>query len=287
MKDYQMEYPVEKMCKVFKVSKSRYYELRNYLGSKRNNENRSLLFQIRRIHELSKASYGSPRIAKELNKLGHKVSRPRVARLMKLNGIRSVHAKKFKVTTNSKHSYPIMENLLDRNFVVSEKARAWVSDITYVRTRKGWMYLTIIMDLFDRKIIGWSMSRDMTAANTTIRAWRMAVKNRPLCEKLIFHSDRGVQYACIAFTKLLDSYALVSRSMSRKGNCWDNAVAESFFKTLKVELIYQNKFECPETAQLAIFEWIETWYNKHRRHTALGNMTIDEFGESKKIKNAA
>lgn len=275
------------MCKVFKVSRSRYYEWRSYLGSKRNNENRSILFEIRRIHEFSKASYGSPRITKELNKLGYKVSRPRVARIMKQNGIRSVHAKKFKVTTNSNHDYPIMENLLDRNFKTSEIARVWVSDITYVRTRKGWMYLTIIIDLFDRKVIGWSMSKDMTADNTTMRAWKMAVNNRPLTGKLIFHSDRGIQYACSAFAKLLNSYRLVSRSMSRKGDCWDNAVAESFFKTLKVELVYQNTFESQEIAQITIFEWIETWYNKNRRHAALGDLTISEFEESMKIKNAA
>lgn len=275
------------MCKVFKVSRSRYYEWRCYLGSKGNNENRSILFEIRRIHEFSKASYGSPRITKELNKLGYKVSRPRVARLMKQNGIRSVHAKKFKVTTNSNHDYPIMENLLNRNFVATEKASAWVSDITYVRTRKGWMYLTIIIDLFDRKVIGWSMSKDMTADNTTIRAWKMAISNRPLTGKLIFHSDRGIQYACSSFTKLLNSYRLVSRSMSRKGDCWDNAVAESFFKTLKVELVYQTTFESQEIAQITIFEWIETWYNKNRRHTALGDLTISEFEESMKIKNAA
>src|SRR5690606_6075440 len=152
---------------------------------------------------------------------------------MKQNCIKSVHAKKFKVTTNSKHKYPVMENLLARNFVATEKSRVWVSDITYVKTRKGWMYLTIIMDLFDRKVIGWSMSRDMSAANTTVRAWFMAVRNRPLTGELIFHSDRGIQYACTAFAKLLDSYRSVRRSMSRKGDCWDNAVAESFFKTLK------------------------------------------------------
>lgn len=275
------------MCKVFKVSRSRYYEWRSYLGSKRNNENRRILFEIRRIHELSKASYGAPRITKELNKLGYKVSRPRVARIMRQNGIRSVHAKKFKVTTNSNHDYPIMENLLDRNFITTEKARVWVSDITYVRTRKGWMYLTIIIDLFDRKVIGWSMSKDMTAANTTIRAWKMAVKNRPLTGKLIFHSDRGIQYACAAFANLLNSYKLVTRSMSRKGDCWDNAVAESFFKTLKVELVYQTIFESQEMAEMAIFEWIEIWYNKNRRHSALGDLTINEFEESMKIKNAA
>lgn len=131
------------------------------------------------------------------------------------------------------------------------------------------------------------MIKDMTAANTTIRAWKMAINNRPLTGKLIFHSDRGIQYACIAFANLLDSYKLVSRSMSRKGDCWDNAVAESFFKTLKVELIYQTSFDSQEMAQIAIFEWIETWYNKNRRHAALGDLTINEFEESMKIKNAA
>jgi transposase InsO family protein len=206
---------------------------------------------------------------------------------MRQNGIRSVHAKKFKVTTNSKHNYPIMENLLERNFMTNEKASVWISDITYVRTRRGWMYLTVVIDLFDRKVIGWSMSKDMTAANTTIRAWKMAIKNRPLQGKLIFHSDRGIQYACLAFANLLDSYKLVSRSMSRKGDCWDNAVAESFFKTLKVELVYQTIFDSQEMAQIAIFEWIETWYNKNRRHTALGNLTINEFTESMKMQNAA
>lgn len=275
------------MCKAFKVSKSRYYEWRNNLGSKRHNDNRRILFEIRRIHEFSKATYGSPRMTMELRKRGIIVSRPRVARIMKQNNIKALHAKKFKVTTNSKHNYPVMENILNRNFVTTEKARAWVSDITYVRTRKGWMYLTVIIDLFDRKVIGWSMSRDMTAANTTIKAWLMAVKNRPLTDKLIFHSDRGIQYACSAFAQLLDSYKLVIRSMSRKGDCWDNAVAESFFKTLKKELVYQTTFESQETAQIAIFEWIEIWYNKNRRHGTLDYLTIEEFEELTKIKNAA
>lgn len=285
--DYQMEFPVGKMCKVFGVSRSRFYEWRRFLCSKRHHENRALLFEIRRIHERSKASYGSPRITQELNMNGRKVSRPRVARLMRQSGIRAVHAKKFKVTTDSKHSYPIMTNLLERNFEVARKGEVWVSDMTYVRTQKGWMYLTMVMDLWDRKIIGWSMSTDMTTKNTTVPAWRMAVQNRPISEPLIFHSDRGVQYARPKFTKLVDNYKLVRRSMSRKGDCWDNAVAESFFKTLKVEMVYNTKFECQQMAQIEIFEWIETWYNKQRRHSALNNLTIDEFEKSKQSKNAA
>lgn len=288
MKDYQKEFPVGKMCKIFKVSKSGFYGKRHYISSNRNNENRALLAEIRRIHEQSKASYGSPRITDELKSRGFKVSRPRVARLMKQSSIRAVHAKKFVVTTDSKHKYPVVENKLNRNFSsVQDKAQVWVSDITYIRTMKGWLYLTIVLDLFDRKVIGWSLSSDMTAENTSIAAWRMAVINRPPSKNLIFHSDRGVQYACDAFENLLASYKGVERSMSRKGNCWDNAVAESFFKTIKVEHIYRNRYINKEIAALSVFEWIETWYNRNRRHSALGNLTILEFEKSMQLKNVA
>jgi transposase InsO family protein len=275
------------MCKVFKVSKSRFYAWRNRLSSNRDNENRMLLFEIRRVHERSKASYGSPRIADELNAHGFKVSRPRVARLMKQNKIRAVHAKKFVVTTDSRHKYPVVENKLDRNFSVQAAGQAWVSDITYIKTLKGWLYLTVIIDLFDRKVIGWSQSRDLSAQSTCVAAWKMAVKNRPPSARLLFHSDRGIQYACHEFTSLLQSYKSVERSMSRKGNCWDNAVAESFFKTIKVELIYTNRYLSYEQAALSVFEWIETWYNKNRRHSALKNLTINEFEKLTQLKNVA
>ena len=287
MKDYQLEYPVGMMCRVFKVSKSAYFRWRNYIPSIRDGENRSLLWEIRSIHEESKASYGSPRITKELKSRGFNVSRPRVARLMKKNEIRAVHAKKFKVTTDSKHSYPIVENKLNREFQAIRASEVWVSDITYIRTGTGWLYLTIILDLFDRKVIGWSLSHDMTTENTSIKAWRMAVKNRPPVDNLLFHTDRGIQYACKDFTDLLGSYKNVERSMSRKGNCWDNAVAESFFKTLKVEHVYTRKFKSKKHAALSIFEWIETWYNRNRRHSALDYMTIVEFQISRQIKNVA
>lgn len=287
MKSHMLEFPVGKMCQVFKVSRSAFYAWRNYVPSKRDNANRMLVFEIRRIHEQSKASYGSPRITDELKARGFDVSRPRVARLMKQNGIRAVHAKKFVVTTDSKHKYPVVENKLQRNFSTQERGQAWVSDITYVKTAKGWLYLTVILDLFDRKVIGWSQSTDLSAENTSIAAWRMATKNRPPTQKLIFHSDRGVQYACHSFTRLVDSYHNVERSMSRKANCWDNAVAESFFKTIKVELIYTNRYQANEQAALSIFEWIETWYNRNRRHSALGNLTINEFENLTELKNVA
>jgi len=147
--------------------------------------------------------------------------------------------------------------------------------------------LTVIIDLFDRKVIGWALSRDMKAINTTIATFKMALINRPLTRNLIFHSDRGIQYACLEFTQLLDSYKKIERSMSRKGNCWDNAVAESFFKTIKTELIYQTKYLNTQTASIAVFEWIETWYNKNRRHSAIGNLTINELEKLNQTKNVA
>jgi putative transposase len=275
------------MCKVLKVSKSGYYRMRNYVPSKRDGENRMLLSEIQRIHKESKASYGSPRMTEELRKRGFDVSQPRVARLMKENGIKAVHAKKFVVTTDSKHKYPVAENKLNRNFSAENAGQAWVSDITYIKTAKGWLYLTIVLDIFDRKIIGWALSNDLTAENTSVAAWRMAVKNRIMSQKLIFHSDRGVQYACHSFANLLNSYKCVERSMSRKGNCWDNAVAESFFKTIKTELVYRNRYEDKNQAAISIFEWIETWYNRNRRHSALGNLTIVEFELLTQLKNVA
>ncbi len=287
MTDYRKEFPVGMMCKVFKVSRSAFYSALNYLPSKRDTENRRLLSEIRRIHEQSKATYGSPRITEELNARGFNVSRPRVARLMKQHKIRAVHAKKFVVTTDSKNNYPIAGNKLDREFTAEAPGEKWVSDITYIRTGKGWLYLTTVIDLFDRKVIGWSLSSDMSAANTTIAAWRMAIRNRAINDKLIFHSDRGIQYACKEFTELLDSYKNIERSMSRKGNCWDNAVAESFFKTLKVEHVYRYRFADRKHAGISIFEWIETWYNQHRRHSAIGNLSITEFNQIRQIKNAA
>ena len=272
-----MEFPIEKMCKVFKVGKSTYYKWRRWLGSARDNENRMLISEIRRIHENSEATYGSPRITQELKTNGLKVSRPRVARLMKKANIRAVKPRKFVATTDSKHNYPVVENKLKRDFTAERKGQVWVSDITYVRTWAGWLYLTVIIDLFDRKVVGWSMSSTLAANQTVIAAWRMAIKNRTIEENLIFHSDRGVQYACTAFANILAWYPHVERSMSRKGDCWDNAVAESFFKTIKTELINRSSYKSREDAAVSIFEWIETWYNRKRRHSAIGNLTMEEF----------
>jgi len=257
------------MCKVLKVSRSSYYSWLIRKPGKRDIENGDLSDRIKRIYEFSKKTYGSPRVTISLLEEGIHVSRQRVARLMKKQNLQSIIRKKWIITTDSRHNYPVVENKLKRDFSVTRRGQVWVSDITYIRTWQGWLYLTVIIDLYDRKVIGWAFSRSLKAVFTTVPAWRMAIRNRPITQMLIFHSDRGVQYACNEFKELLSSYKLVERSMSRKGDCWDNAVAESFFKTLKVEHIYQNSFRSFEEAQLSVFEYIETWYNVNRIHTTI------------------
>ena len=266
------------MCKVLQVSKSGYYKWLNRTPSNRAIKNAFLIKEIYRIYNLSKCRYGSPRITKELNIQGAKASRPLVAKLMHIENIRSIIRKKYRVTTNSNHKYPFVENKLMQQFAVKEKNDVWVSDITYVRTKQGWLYLTTVIDLFDRKVIGWSLSPTMSAKQTSIAALKMAMINRPVEDQkeLTFHSDRGIQYACEEFVSEINKTKTIVRSMSRKGNCWDNAVAESFFKTLKVELVYQNKYQTRQEAELSIFEYIETWYNRKRRHKHLNNLTILE-----------
>lgn len=229
MKQHKLKYPVELMCKVLKASKSGYYKWLSTGPSKLWLENQVIMGVIHSIFEESHQSYGSPRMAIELEKRGFKVSRPRAARMMKTCNLQARRKRKFKHTTDSNHSYPIAPNKLNRQFTTTRPNEVWVSDITYIETSQGWLYLTDIIDLFDRKVIGWAMSEDMTAESTVIEAWYMAVGNRPINQKLIFHSDRGSQYACTKFRNILKSYKDVEQSMSRKGNCWDNAVAESFF----------------------------------------------------------
>jgi len=271
------------MCKVFKVRKSSYYRWLSSGPSNRWRDNEKLLVEIMDIFEESKESYGSIRMTKELKARGRIIGQNKVANMMRAAGLRPKRRRKFKVTTDSKHNYPVAPNLLNQNFTVSRPGEVWVSDITYVRTRNGWLYLTVIIDLYDRKVIGWSMSKGLFTEETIIPAWIMATWNRPVTQELIFHSDRGSQYACGDFTKILKANRLISQSMSRKGNCWDNAVAESFFKTIKVEWIYNQNFVNQEQAQLSIFEWIESWYNRRRRHSALGYQTIEELEKNNYI----
>lgn len=274
------------MCKVLKVSKSGYYHWCNRSISKREKENTELLKEIIDIYNQSNSTYGSPRIQEELHRRGYKVSRPKVARLMRNENIQSKIRKKWVVTTDSKHKYPVAPNLLNRVFTVDLPGQVWVSDLTYIKTKQGWVYLTVVIDLFDRKVIGWALSNNMLAVETTIPALKMAIYNRNRSENLIFHSDRGVQYACNDFTELINRKNIV-QSMSRKGNCWDNAVAESFFKSLKVESVYRSDFKSKREARREVFKYIEIWYNRKRRHSALGYATPLEMETLFNSKKAA
>ncbi len=276
------------MCEVLKVSRSSYYRWFSQGPSKRVLEYSLFTDLIKKEFELSKQTYGSTRITEQLRRNNYCISRRRVAKIMRENNWISKHKRKFKITTDSNHKYPICRNVLDRNFTPNGLNEVWVSDITYIKTKKGWLYLTTIIDLYDRQIIGWSLSTGLYTNQTIIPAWRMAVSKRTVTENLLFHSDRGVQYASREFRKIIKGNSLITQSMSRKGNCWDNAVAESFFKTLKVELIYGNEFKTIEQAKTTIFEYIELWYNKKRLHSSLGYKTPYEVEqEFYQFKNVA
>lgn len=277
MNRYNHLFPVEKMARVLKVSKSSYYYWQGQKAGKWEQTNAPILDQIRSIHARSKQTYGSPRISRELNKQGWLVSRPRVARLMRQAGIRSILRKKYVVTTDSTSTVRRFDNLLNRDFATGETGRVWVSDITYIPTLQGWSYLTAIIDLGDRKVIGWRLSRSLRAADTVLPAWRSAVSTRPLSSSLIFHSDQGVQYGCEMLMDEVSKYKRVTQSMSRKGDCWDNAVAESFFKTLKCEWTNRHTYKDHKQAELSLFEYIESFYNTKRAHSSLGYLSPDEY----------
>ncbi len=269
-------FPVKKMCQVLEVTRSGYYGWIKNPESRRKKENRKLLDDIKMIFKKSRNTYGSPRIAPALHDKGIKVSRNRVARIMRENGIRAKMKRRFKVTTQSNHKYPYSPNLLKQDFFASAINLIWLSDITYIKTLEGWLYLTVIIDLYSRKIIGWSMSDRLTAKTTTIPALIHAYRSCQPLPGTIFHSDRGVQYACDDFRELIDSFKMI-QSMSGTGNCYDNAVAESFFHTLKTELVYHERYQTRLEAKRSIFEYMEVFYNRFRKHSALGYRAPEEF----------
>jgi transposase InsO family protein len=279
------DYTIGMMCDVLAVSRSSYYNWQCGKTVKRENRKSRMQTQIQAIYMKHKQRYGSPRIAAELTATGIAVSKQTVAKYMRALGLMSKRSSKYVATTDCRHNNGVFENVLDRRFNEQLPHGAWVSDITYIQTKEGFLYQTAIIDLEDRKVIGWSHSEGMSAEETTISAFRMAIKNRAPSKGLIFHSDRGVQYSCSRFVNLLENYG-ITQSMSGKGNCWDNAVAESYFKTLKSELIYGNKLISKEEMKILLFEYVEIYYNQNRRHSALGNLTIKEF-EKLKTKNVA
>ena len=267
------KYPVEKMCFCMKVSKNSYY---NWLNHKdlivMETSKTKLKGRIRMIFEENRKIYGSSRIQKMLEREGLKYSRSYIGLLMKEMGLKSVLRKKYVITTNSKHSFPLANNELDRDFIALKLGEKWVSDITYIRVNDKWNYLTTIIDLADRKVIGWALSEDMTTENTIMKAWVAARGNRSICSGFIFHSDRGVQYASNKMRNIFSYNIKITQSMSRKGNCWDNAVAESFFKTIKHEWLNRFKF----TSFQQLFDSVENyinWYNTKRLHSSLGYLS--------------
>jgi transposase InsO family protein len=270
MKEHKEKRSISKMAKMFGVSRSGYYAWKDRKPSKHDLEDLALAEIIKEIFDSHFSRYGSPRIWAELNHVGIKVSRKRVIRLMKKLKLHARKPRRWLKTTDSNHNLPVSQNLLNRGFCASFPGEKWVSDITYLRAGSGWLYLTVIIDLWDRKVIGWSIAGNMRTENICA-ALKMAVLNRHPRKELIFHSDRGVQYCSELFRVILKRLCpTVRQSMSRKGNCWDNAPAESFFKTLKWELpIFKGKYSKQEV-KTKVFEYIEIYYNRRRRHSAIG-----------------
>lgn len=264
------------MCRALQVSKSGFYAWQKRKPSDRAQENGALLVKIREVHQKYRRSYGSPRMRDELVDLGHPCSVGRVERLMRFNGIAAKPRKRFVTTTDSNHPYPIAENLLNREFAPGAANRVWASDITYVRTRQGWLYVAVTLDLFSRRVVGWATGSKIDA-ELAVRALQMAVDTRRPAKELIHHSDRGSQYASELFQEALDDHGMIC-SMSRRGNCWDNAPVESFFGSMKVEWL-EEVYENRACAIQDVFEYVEIFYNRQRRHSTLGGISPLKFEE--------
>ncbi len=256
------------MCEVLKISRSGYYSWLSRPESERHQANRRLLSEIRMVFERSRKTYGSPRVTFELRAQGVLCSENRVTRLMREAGIRAKSKRKYRVTTDSKHNLPVAPNLLNRQFTIDRPNSVWLSDITYIWTSEGWLYLASVVDLYSRMVVGWSMSHRITQ-QLTLEALNQALGRRCPQPGLLHHSDRGSQYAASDYQKLLSEHQMTC-SMSHKADPWDNAPMESFFGTLKTELIYGEKFVTREDAKAKVFDYIEIFYNRERRHSSLG-----------------
>jgi putative transposase len=277
IESHENDWPVELLCRVLNVTRGGYYDWLSQpdltLTEQRGEE---LLGRICLVHESSRQTYGSPRVTAELNAAGMKICRNTVAKWMQKAGLRPRRRRKFvPTTTDSSHGFPIAPNRLDRDFAASAPNRKWVCDLTYIWTDQGWLYLATVMDLFSRRIVGWSM-QDHMRTSLTSQALEMALRTRRPAAGLLHHSDRGVQYASEEYQRLLKAHGIVC-SMSRIGDCYDNAAAESFFATLKRELINDKRYATMEEARRDLFEWIEVFYNRQRRHSALGHVSPEAF----------
>lgn len=272
---YEGTFKVGLMCRLFHVSRSGYYVWLKRPKSRRTKENEKLKAKILDIFNKSHRTYGAPRIHAELCSNGIPCGRHRAARLMKELGIKAKTKRRFKATTNSKHNLPVAPNLLDQNFEVTAPNKVWASDITYIATEEGWLYLAVCMDLYSRLVVGWSMA-DRITKQLVIDAFNMAAKNRPEIAGSVHHSDRGSQYASYEFQNILESHNMLC-SMSRKGNCYDNAVVESFFHSLKTEWVHHYRYKTRTEAKASIFEYIEIFYNRQRRHSQLNYLSPADY----------
>ena len=275
MRDHRAMFTLRAMCRVLEVSRSGYYAWLGRPESRRGREDRRLLVEIRAIHRASRGIYGSPRVHAELRAKQMRHGKKRVARLMRENDIRSKQSKRFKTTTDSKHRLPVAANVIGRDFQASRPNHKWLADITFISTKEGWLYLAAILDLYSRRIVGWSMSGLLTH-KLVMDALGMAVGRRDPGPGLIHHSDRGTQYACFEYQRALSKQGMIC-SMSRKGDCWDNAPMESWFHTLKTELVRHRFYQSREQARADLFDYIEAFYNRTRRHSALGYMTPVQY----------
>ena len=263
------------MCQVLGVSRSGYYSWRKNEKSKRARENEQLTALIKEKHEGSRGIYGSPRITEALLKDGVRCGENRVARLMRIEGIVGVGKKKYKVTTDSNHNKPVCANLVQQRFEAERPNQLWTSDITYLWTMEGWLYLAVILDIFSRMVIGWSLHATLNK-QLVLTALKNAVDIRQPAPGLIFHSDRGSQYASDDFQRMLKQYK-IQGSMSGKGNCYDNAVTESFFRSFKTEFVYRQELSTRRIASMMAFDYLEVFYNRQRLHSSIGYMTPCEF----------
>jgi putative transposase len=268
-------YPVALLCRVLQVSRAGYYAWQKRPVAERTRQDRRLALEVSAIHTESRGRYGSPRVHAELRERGRRIARKRVARLMRAAGLRARAHRRFRCTTDSQHAMAIKGNLLARHFAVTAPNTGWVSDITYLWTLEGWLYLAIVLDLFSRRVVGWSLSERLER-KLALDALGMALAERQPSSGMLHHSDRGSQYASQEYQQLLAHHGILS-SMSGTGNCWDNAVAESFFATLKLELVYQTQWRTRAEARSAVFEYLELFYNRQRRHSALGYLCPNEF----------
>lgn len=272
---YRRVHPVSIMCRLLSVSRGGFYAWRRRPESPRRRQDRRLLVYIQAIHRLRRRVYGSPRVHAELRGLGWGCGRRRVARLMRQHGVRARVKRRFRVTTRSRHSHPVAANLLQRRFTAKRPDEIWAADITYIWTREGWLYLAVVMDVFSRRIVGWSLKQRLTAP-LALEALQMALSCRRPPRDLVHHSDRGSQYASGEYRRLLQRHG-IHASMSRAGDCWDNAIVESLFGRFKSELIHLADFETRAQARQEIFEYIEAFYNSQRRHSSLGYLSPAEY----------